>query len=370
MKYYIIAGEASGDLHASNLVKEIKSADETAVFRGWGGDLMKSHGVALVKHYKDTAYMGFVEVLFHLRDIFKNIDYCKKDITAFKPDVLILVDYPGFNLRIADFAKKTGLKVVYYISPQVWAWKESRVKKMKRTIDKMLVILPFEKDFFKKHNWDVEFVGHPLLDAIQSVNSSDKTDFYIKNNIGKKEIIALIPGSRKQEISKMLPIMLSVVDNFKDYQFIVAGAPSIPAEFYQELIKNSNIKIVYNQTYALMQNATAALVTSGTATLETALFEVPEVVCYKGNPISFWLAKKLVKIKYISLANLIMDREIIKELIQTDLNQQNLEIELHKLLYDEAFKTSLKADFISLKQKLGGKGASHKAALSIIEFLK
>ncbi len=232
MKYYIIAGEASGDLHASNLVKEIRNIDETAVFRGWGGDLMKSHGVDLVKHYKDTAFMGFVEVLFHLRAIFRNIDYCKKDIDTFKPDVLILVDYPGFNLRIADYAKKAGLKVVYYISPQVWAWKESRVKKMKRVIDKMLVILPFEKDFFKKHDWNVEFVGHPLLDAIHDYSNSSNNHFCDENNIDKDKIIALIPGSRKQEISKMLPIMLSVVDNFKDYQFVIAGAPSIPAELF------------------------------------------------------------------------------------------------------------------------------------------
>lgn len=370
MKYYIIAGEASGDLHASNLIKEIKYLDENAVFRGWGGDLMKSHGVELVKHYKDTAFMGFVEVLFHLRAIFRNIDYCKKDIAIFKPDVLILVDYPGFNLRIAEYAKKAGLKVIYYISPQVWAWKESRVKKMKRVIDKMLVILPFEKDFFKKHNWDVEFVGHPLLDAIHNYSNAPKECFFDENNIVKNKIIALIPGSRKQEISKMLPIMLSIVENFKDYQFVVAGAPSIPSEYYKELIKNHNIRIVYNQTYALMQNATAALVTSGTATLETALFEVPEVVCYKGNPISFWLAKKLVKVKYISLANLIMDREIIKELIQSDLNKENLEKELKKLLMDDAFNVSLKADYIALKEKLGGEGASRKAAWSVMEFLK
>jgi lipid-A-disaccharide synthase len=370
MKYYIIAGEASGDLHASNLVKEIKCIDGTAVFRGWGGDLMQSQGVELVKHYKDTAYMGFVEVLFHLRGIFRNIDYCKKDIAAFKPDVLILIDYPGFNLRIASYGRNEGLKVVYYISPQVWAWKESRVKKMKKTIDKMLVILPFEKDFFKKHNWNVEFVGHPLLDAIHDYNNSSKESFYSENNIGKNEIIALIPGSRKQEINQMLPIMLSVADNFKEYQFIIAAAPSIPADYYQKLLKNINIRIVYDKTYALLQNATAALVTSGTATLETALFEVPEVVCYKGNPISFWLAKKLVKVKYISLANLIMDREIVKELIQSDLNKQNLEKELHKLLSDEAFKTTLKSDYISLKEKLGGKGASRKGALLIIDFLK
>ncbi len=370
MKYYIIAGEASGDLHASNLIKKIKFADKDAVLRGWGGDLMQIQGVELVRHYKDTAYMGFVEVLFHLRDIFRNIDLCKKDISFFKPDVLILVDYPVFNLRIADFAKKEGLKVVYYISPQVWAWKESRVKKMKRTIDRMLVILPFEKDFFKKHNWNVEFVGHPLLDAIHNISNKTKEEFYINNNIDKKDIIALIPGSRKQEISTMLPIMLSVVDNFKDFQFVIAGAPSITAEYYQELLKNSNVKIVYNQTYNLLQNATAALVTSGTATLETALFQVPEVVCYKGNFISFWLAKKLVKVKYISLANLIMDREIVKELIQKDLNKENLQLELHKLLFDETFKSSLKEDYIALKEKLGGEGASKKAALSIIDYLK
>jgi lipid-A-disaccharide synthase len=370
LKYYIIAGEASGDLHASNLLKEIKSLDKDADFRGWGGDLMQKEGVDLVKHYKDTAYMGFVEVLFHLRDIFRNIDHCKKDIIAYKPDVLILIDYPGFNLRIADFAKKTGLKVVYYISPQVWAWKESRVKKMKINIGKMLVILPFEKDFFKKHNWDVDFVGHPLLDAISSSSNTDKEKFYSENNLEKKEIIALIPGSRKQEINKMLPVMLSLVENFKQYQFVIAGAPAIQQEFYKSFLERKEVKVLYNQTYKLMQNAKAALVTSGTATLETALFEVPEVVCYKGNPISFFIAKRLVKVKFISLVNLIMDREIVKELIQKDFNRKNLQNELQKLLYNENFRSSLKTEYADLKVKLGGQGASRKAAISILSFIK
>jgi len=367
MKYYIIAGEASGDLHASNLIRELKNIDNQAVFRGWGGDLMQQQGVELVKHYKDTAYMGFIEVLFHLRAIFRNIAYCKKDIIAFHPDVIILVDYPGFNLRIAAFAKKLSYRVIYYISPQVWAWKESRVRKMKRTIGKMLVILPFEKDFFKKHLWDVEFVGHPLMDVIDDYI---RKPIPIIDNSGKKTI-ALIPGSRKQEISKMLPLMLSVTGEFSDYQFVIAGAPSISEDFYSEFINNkNNVRIVFKQTYDLMQSATAAIVTSGTATLEAALFGLPEIVCYKGNALSFWLAKKLVKVKYISLVNLIMGKETVKELIQNDLTKENIHNELKKLLHDDQYIANIKNDYHLLKEKLGSKGASLKAAISITDFLK
>src|SRR5579863_4339825 len=298
MRYYIIAGEASGDLHSSNLVKHIKLSDPTAEFRGWGGDLMLQQGVTLVKHYRDLAFMGFVEVIKHLPTILKNIDFCKKDIAEYRPDVLILVDYPGFNLRIAKFAKKAGFKIVYYISPQVWAWKSSRVHLIKEVIDKMLVIFPFEKDFYAKYNYDVEFVGHPLLDVISEPSQADRSAFIKENNLPDKPIVALLPGSRKQEIGNMLPIMEEVADAFPNYQFVIGGAPSSHQDWYKDFLQKKNISIVYDKTYGLMHNASAALVTSGTATLETALWGVPEAVCYRatgvtGN-ISYMLAKQLI----------------------------------------------------------------------------
>jgi len=365
MNFYIIAGEASGDLHASNLMKELKMLDTGASFRYWGGDLMKMQGGELVKHYKELSFMGFTEVLMNLRTILNNIDFCKKDILSHRPDALILVDYPGFNLRIAEFAKQNNIKVFYYISPQVWAWKQSRVHKIKLIVDKMLVILPFEKEFYKRFDYDVDFVGHPLLDAVEkykelSLPLSVETD---------KPIIALLPGSRKQEIKTMLPLMLSVVDKFKDYCFVVAGAPSQSKEFYHEIINGLDVKIVFNETYQLLQKSHAALVTSGTATLETALFGVPEVVCYKGGLISYTIAKQLVKVNYVSLVNLIMDKEIVKELIQNDLTENNLKVELEKLL-QPGTRDIMMDSYTELKTKLGGAGASKKAAGLIMGYLK
>ncbi len=367
MKYYIISGEASGDLHASNLMMELKKLDDKAEFRFWGGDRMQAQGGTLIKHYKELAFMGFIEVLLNLRTILKNMRFCKQDIDTYKPDALILVDYPGFNLRIAEFAKEAGYKVFYYISPQVWAWKESRVKKMRRDIDNLYVILPFEKEYFAKHHIDAEFVGHPLIDAIEQRKAEQKDDFRKKNNLSDKPIIAILPGSRKQEISKMLPIMLSVEKDYPDYQFVVAGAPSQDISFYESIV-GDKANIVEAQTYPLLENAHAALVTSGTATLETALFKVPEVVCYKGSSISYQIAKRLVKIKYISLVNLVMDKELVKELIQAELNTKNLKLELDKLIAGDRREKML-AGYEELEQKLGGSGASANTANSIYKTL-
>lgn len=366
MKYYVIAGEASGDLHGSNLLKAIRQQDPNAVFRSWGGDLMQAQDGNIVKHYKELAFMGFIEVLMNLRTILKNLDFCKKDILDWKPDALILIDYPGFNLRIAAWAKQQGIRVIFYISPQVWAWKEGRVKKMKQCIDKMLVILPFEKDYYKnKWNWDVEYVGHPLLDVIENLPAPEQS-------FSDKPIIALLPGSRKQEISIKLPVMLEVSKQFPEYRFIVAKAPAQDDSFYEALIQDyPNVQTVKGSTYALLQQSVAAIVTSGTATLETALFGVPEVVCYKGSKISYLIAKQLIKIKYISLVNLIMDKEVVKELIQDDMNAANITAELKNILYNSERKTQLQTDYTALKNKLtqGGK-ASYTAAASIVSYMK
>jgi lipid-A-disaccharide synthase len=367
MKYYIIAGEASGDLHGSNLIKELKKKDPVAGIRCWGGDKMQAAGAELVKHYRDLAFMGFTEVLMNLRTILQNLDFCKKDILQFKPDALILIDYPGFNLRIAKWAKQQGLKVIYYISPQVWAWKENRVKMMKECIDKMIVILPFEKDYFKnKWNWDVEYVGHPLVEVIESEKSKVKSQRF-----SNKEIIALLPGSRKQEILKKLPVMLEVSKSFPDYEFVVAKAPAVDDDFYSTLLEPyNNVSTVSGKTYDLLMQAKAALVTSGTATLETALFDVPEVVCYKGSSISYQIAKRVIKVKYISLVNLIMNRLVVKELIQNNLTADNLNHELHELLTNENRNTQLKKDYADLKNLLSqGGNASVKAADSIVKFV-
>ena len=362
MKYYIIAGEASGDLHASNLMKALQKKDPDADFRFWGGDLMKSVGGTLVKHYRDLAFMGFIEVVANLKTILTNIKFCKKDLLLYKPDILILVDYPGFNLRIAEFAKQHQLKVHYYISPQIWAWKENRIKKIKRDVDEMYVILPFEKDFYeKKHNYTVHFVGHPLLDAIADRNQVSEGSFRKEHHLNNKPIIAILPGSRKQEIKKMLSVMLKMVDKFKDYQFVIAGAPSQDYDFYVPFIKNYPVKFISNKTHDLLSIAYAALVTSGTATLETALFKVPEVVCYKGSTISYQIGKRLVDLKYISLVNLILDKEVVTELIQYDFNEKNLAVELRKIL-EEKHLFQLFLDYFELEQKLGGKGASDKTA--------
>jgi len=362
MRYYIIAGEASGDLHASNLMKALKETDKAADFRFWGGDLMENQGGILVKHYKELAFMGFSEVIMNLRTIFKNIKFCKEDIVAYNPDVIIFIDYPGFNMRIAEWAKKKKYKTNYYISPQIWAWKENRIKKIKRDVDEMYVILPFEKQFYtEKHDFPVHFVGHPLLDAIDNRPPIAVDSFKMNNNLDDRPIIALLPGSRKQEIEKMLKVMLSVTSEFKDYQFVIAGAPSQDEEFYQGFIKKSNISLIMNKTYDILSISHAALVTSGTATLETALFKVPEVVCYKGSYISYHIAKRIIKLDYISLVNLIMDREVVKELIQNEFNTKNLKTELNKIL-NEDNRTRIFEDYFQLEQKLGGKGASKKTA--------
>ncbi len=373
MKYYIIAGEASGDLHASNLMKELKKNDPSAEFRFWGGDLMQQQGGTLVKHYRELAFMGFAEVAANLRTILNNIKLCKTDIRNYKPDAIILVDYPGFNLRIAEFAHNEDFRVFYYISPQIWAWKTSRVHKIKKFVDRMFVILPFEKGFYKKFNVDVDFVGHPLLDMIEQLPKEDPQAFRKKNKLSGKLIIALLPGSRQQEISKILPLMLSVCSVFPDYQFVVGGAPSIDESYYRQFFTEGDVQIVFGQTHDLLRNSFAALVTSGTATLETALFEVPEVVCYKGSFISYHIAKMVVDkelVKYISLANLIMDREVVTELIQNDLNTENLKKELDLIINNKENYQRIKTDFISLKEKLGGAGASRKTAGLIMGYLK
>lgn len=365
-KYYIISGEASGDLHASNLMKAILRKDPTAEFRFWGGDLMQSVGGTLVKHYRDLAFMGFLEVIQNLGTILKNIKFCKEDIKNYQPHTLILVDYPGFNLRIAKFAKSLGIRVVYYISPQLWAWKEGRVETIKKYVDEMLVILPFEKDFYKKHGVEAHFVGHPLLDAISGLKPIDANDFRRENGLNDKEIIALLPGSRKQEVRGMLGVMLSVVPFFPNYQFVIAGAPSLPKEFYNEFLTN-DVHFVSNKTYDLLRCSSAALVTSGTATLETALLKIPEVVCYRGSWVSYQIAKRLVKhIQYISLVNLIMNKEVVKELIQNDLNTKNLTQELHKILSEEP-RTQMLAEYDKLHLLLGGEGASDRAAEVVVK---
>jgi lipid-A-disaccharide synthase len=362
MKYYIIAGEASGDLHGSNLIKELKKLDQDAVLRCWGGDLMQAEGGNVIKHYKELAFMGFAEVLKNLPTILNNLKFCKADILSFKPDVLILIDYPGFNLRIARWAKENSFRVIYYISPQVWAWKESRVKLIKKVVDKMLVILPFEKEFFEERwNYKVEFVGHPLVQVVNDFVARNRDES--KNE--EKPIIALLPGSRKQEIMKKLPIMLEASKSFPLYQFIVAKAASLEDSFYDDLLTGfPNVETVKNETYRLLSMATAALVTSGTATLETALFGVPQVVCYKGSVISYHIARRLVKIKYISLVNLIMDREVVKELIQDELTEENVVQELSGILNNGPVKDKILSDYALLKTMLQQYGnASEKQQL-------
>ncbi len=367
MKYYIIAGEASGDLHGSNLMKALYHEDANADIRFWGGDLMQKAGGTLVKHYRELAFMGFAEVILNLKTILNNIKFCKTDIEQFNPDVIIFIDYPGFNMRIAKWAKEKGIKTHYYISPQIWAWKENRIKDIKRDFDKLYVILPFEKDFYeKKHHFPVEFVGHPLIDAIHNRATTNLASFRSENNLNEKPIIAVLPGSRKQEIAKMLTLMLSVVDDFPEYQFVIAGAPSQEYAFYETFLKGKNIKFVANKTYDLLSNAHAALVTSGTATLETALFKVPEVVCYKGSWVSYQIAKRIITLKYISLVNLIMDEELVTELIQNECNPKRIKAELTKIL-DENHRKNLLKKYDALEQKLGGIGASEKTAKLIVK---
>ncbi|WP_262484533.1 lipid-A-disaccharide synthase [Brumimicrobium salinarum] len=367
-KLYIIAGEASGDLHASNLMKEIRREDNDIDFRFWGGDHMSAVAGKPVKHIADLAFMGFIEVVANLRTILGNIKFCKKDIEEYKPDALVLVDYPGFNLRIAKWAKAHDIPVIYYISPQVWAWKQNRVHKIKKVVDKMMVILPFEKEFYAKFDMEVTYVGHPLLDAIESFKSkAEKVDLYAKHSLDERPVIALLPGSRKQEINTLLPIMLDSLSAFDDYQFVIAGAPALPDTFYAPFLESSeNVKIIYGETYDLLTIATAALVTSGTATLETALFEVPEVVCYKGSAISYHIAKRLIKVDYISLVNLILKKEAVKELIQNECNAKQIEQELKLILPRAEKHDKMKADYTELLKVLGEGGASATAAKEVL----
>ncbi|WP_289037094.1 lipid-A-disaccharide synthase [uncultured Zobellia sp.] len=368
MKYYIIAGEASGDLHGSNLMKALITKDPDANIRFWGGDLMQQAGGTLVKHYKEMAFMGFLEVLMNLGTIAKAIKFCKRDIQQFQPDVIVFIDYSGFNLRIAKWAKEQGFRTNYYISPQIWASREGRIKDIKRDIDAMHVILPFEKEFYeKKHNYPVNFVGHPLIDAIENRIPVDEQQFRQQHKLdSKKPIIALLPGSRKQEVQKMLTVMLSVIKDFSAYQFVIAGAPSLDHDFYGPFLKNPNVSFVTNKTYDLLSIAHAALVTSGTATLETAIFKVPQVVCYKANWLSYQIAKRIITLEYISLVNLIMKKEVVKELIQNDLTTKNIKTELNKILDGPAREAQIEA-YNQLEKKLGGRGASVNAATLIIE---
>lgn len=367
MKYYIIAGEASGDLHGSNLIKELKKLDQQAIIRAWGGDKMKEAGANIVKHYRDLAFMGFIEVIRNLSTILDNLKFCKKDISKFQPDVLVLVDYPGFNLRIAKWAKQQGLKIIYYISPQVWAWKEGRVKSIKQVVDKMLVILPFEEKFYKKWDYKVEYVGHPLVQVV-----NEFLEKHPRQKPAGKPVIALLPGSRQQEVAKKLPIMLEASKYFPDCQFVVAKASSLDDNFYASFLNAyPEVSSVKDETYKLLSQSTAALVTSGTATLETALFGVPEVVCYKGSNISYQIAKRLVSIKYISLVNLIMDKPVVTELIQNDLTVSSLTKELNSILHEEKRLRQMEKDYVDLKMLLQKESnASARAAQEIVGFLQ
>ncbi len=366
MRYYIIAGEASGDLHGANLVKALKTHDSAAEIMAWGGDLMTEAGAKISKHYRDLAFMGFSEVVMNLKTILGNFDLCKKEILAYKPDVLILIDYPGFNLRMAKWAKKNNIRVFYYISPQIWAWHSSRAHQIKKNVDRMFVILPFEKDFYKKYDYEVDYVGHPLLDVFDGYKAD--ADFRQKHGLSDQPIIALLPGSRRQEIKVALSIMLEMISKFPDYQFVIAGAPSIPQEYYEDILTenshggNSNpVKLIQNKTYELLSESKAALVTSGTATLETALLDVPQVVCYKGSPLSYFIARRLVNVKYISLVNLILDRPLLRELIQDEFNPIDLEKEL-RIILDVEEQTKMKLAYTDLRKMLGDVGASGRCA--------
>ena len=368
MKYYLIAGEASGDLHGANLIKFLKERDAQPEFRFFGGNLMLAEGGTLVKHYADMAFMGFVEVIANLPAILKNLSFCKQDILSWQPDVLILIDFPGFNLKIAEFAKKNGLMVCYYISPKVWAWNQKRVLKIKKVVDHMFCILPFEVNFYRQWGMNVDYVGNPLLDAIAAFKPD--AGFYKTNQLSsEKKIIALLPGSRKQEISYLLPDMLKVSEKFPDHQFIIAGAPSFDVSFYDQFLGDRKIPVIFNATYDLLSNSQAAIVASGTATLETALFHVPQVVVYKGNTVSIGIARMLVKIRFISLVNLVMDSAVVKELIQQDYNPQNIANEVNLLINDAAYRNTMLDNYNKLDERMGKPGASAETAELIIKYL-
>lgn len=359
MKYFLIAGEASGDLHGSHLIKAIKSIDNTSTFQFWGGDKMAAESDGLVVHYKDVTIMGFVEVLMNLRTISNNLKLCKQQILEFKPDVVVCIDYPGFNLRIAEFCKKHQIRVVYYIAPKVWAWKENRVKKLEKFVDDLLLIFPFEVSYFKKWKVKSTYVGNPLLDEL----SHFKLDiqFKQKNKLDQQSIIALMPGSRKQEIKRMLPIMIEATKSYKNHQLVIAGAPGIDPTYYNQFL-NDRLHIVFNQTYQLLKHSDAAIVCSGTATLETALLNVPQVCGYAGSPLSYMIAKLLVSVKYISLVNLCMEKEVIKELIQNEVNAKQLQVELDKIMPGGENRERMLADYNKLQTIMGGEGASVNAA--------
>ena len=372
-RIYMIAGEASGDLHGGNLVRELynvsrpdpsstsgsERSDTPLHIRAWGGERMAAAGAEVVKHYRELAFMGFTQVVMNLRTILRNIDVCKQDIAAYKPDLLVLIDYPGFNLRIAEWAHEQGIPVHYYISPQVWAWKKGRVHTIKRVVDRMYVILPFEQEWYARYDLPVEFVGHPLLDAFEQEGRSPLAPLPDAHG---RPVVALLPGSRRQELARMLPLMVAVSRRFPQVQFVMAAAPSLPEELYTHAIGDAPITLLKGRTYDLLRHARAALVTSGTATLETALFGVPEVVCYKSGALNVWIARRLVDIKYISLVNLIMDREVVRELIQGDLTTDSLSAELERLLAEGPYRTRMLADLAELRDRLGGPGASAKVA--------
>jgi lipid-A-disaccharide synthase len=366
MKFYIIAGEASGDLHGANLVNEIKASQPNTEFRGFGGDKMINAGADVVVHYKNIAFMGFKEVFVNLTLILKTLKFCKSDIKSYKPDAIILIDYPGFNLRIAKFAKKAGIKVIYYISPQLWAWKEKRISTIRKYVDKMLCILPFEVDFYKERACEVEYVGHPLVHRI--VNFTPDKDFYQSHNLDQKPIIAILPGSRAQEVRKILPVLMSIESSFPDYQFVIAGASGFDKEFYENITRSKDLKIIFDDTYNLLSNAEVGLITSGTATLETALFGVPLVVCYRTSGLTYSLSKMLIKIKYISLVNLILNRPAVRELIQDELNAANLTNELDLLINDKDYRNKMKGHLKDLLKILGNKDASSEAAKIILDY--
>ncbi|GGH44167.1 lipid-A-disaccharide synthase [Dyadobacter endophyticus] len=368
MRYYLIAGERSGDLHGSNLIKGIRASDPDAQFRGWGGDMMEAEGMSLVTHYKDTAFMGFLEVVMNLRTITGFLKKCKADILDYEPDALILIDYPGFNLRIASFAKSKGLKVFYYISPKVWAWNQKRAWKIKANVDHMFVIFPFEIDFYKKYDYQVDYVGNPLMDAIAAFRPDP--DFRRKHHLDDRPIIALLPGSRKQEIIGMLDTMLTTQKHFPEYQYVIAGVKNLPSTLYDQHLSGGKTSIVYESTYDLLSVADAALVTSGTATLETALLKVPEVVCYRTSTISYALAKRLIRIPFISLVNLILEKEAVRELIQDELNEENLVAELKCIVPGGDKNVGQMRDYERLAELVGGAGASERTGGLIVKYLQ
>lgn len=363
MRYYIIAGEASGDLHGSNLIKALKSKDSEASFRCWGGDLMRDAGGTVVRHIRDISFMGFLEVIKNIGKVIRNLSFCRKDIAAYNPDALILIDYPGFNLRMAKFAARQGIRVIYYISPKVWAWNQSRVRIIKKYVDRMLTIFPFETQFYEKHDYRVDYVGNPLLDAIndRSCKGESFDEFTGRNGLSGKPVIAILAGSRVQEIRSCLPVMLSVSQYFPDYQFLIAGAPSVERSIYNRFTRNST-PVLFNQTYSILQHSAAAMVVSGTATLEAALLNAPLIVCYRGSFLSYQIARRLISVRFISLVNLILDRESVRELIQDHFTEANLKNELDRLLTDIDYRGRMLNEFIRLRELLGSQGASARAA--------